>query len=100
MPCREHPLFSFCHVAIGCRPIAQVPAALSGLKNCDWLFLVRHLRRIYFPAPSIDTHYNCFVQIQFGVASSFKLLDCVHLNLRSRIVLCYHCNVIHEGNAT
>ncbi len=44
--------------AVRLRRLAQVPATLSGLKTCDWLLRVRHLRWILFPAPSVDTHYR------------------------------------------
>jgi hypothetical protein len=75
-----------------------MPATVCGLKNCDWLVLVRHLRWVHSPTPPINTHHNCFIQIQFSVAPGFKLLNGVHQNLRSRVVLSYYCNVIHEGN--
>jgi hypothetical protein len=37
------------------------------------------------PAPSIDTHHNCFIQIQFGVAPSFELLNGFHSRAREML---------------
>jgi hypothetical protein len=74
-----------------------VPTALRGLKDFDWLLLVRYSRRILFLAYSIDTHCYCLGHVQFGVALKFELLDSIHQDLRSQIILRYHCNVIHEG---
>jgi hypothetical protein len=67
------------------------------LKDFDWLLFVRYSRRILFLASSINTHCYCLGHVQFGVAAKFELLDSIHQDLRSRIILRYHCNVIHEG---
>ena len=48
-------------------------------------------------ASSIDTHCYCLGHVQFGVAPTFELLDSIHQDLRSRVILRYRGNVIHEG---
>jgi hypothetical protein len=73
-------------------------AALIGLKNLDWLILVRKFGWIQFSAFAIDIHYNCFAYVEPHVALVFKFLNGIEKTLCSFIILGEGSNVVHEGD--
>jgi hypothetical protein len=91
-------LLGYRHVAIGCRPKTQVPAALSGLENPNWLLVVRQLGRIPVLPPSIDVNHDCFAYVELGIAPRFKFTRGVEKDLSSSITLSQNGNVIHKGD--
>ena len=94
----EHTVLGYVLVAIGCRPKAQVPAALCGLKSFDWLLVVCQLRWIYLSTPPININHNCFAQVEFRVTPCFKLMRGIEQDLPTCIVSCQSSNVVHEGD--